>query len=301
VDRVSSATLFPMPEPSTPARYRFGVFEADLATGELRRKGVRLKLHSQPFAILILLLERPSELVTREEIARHLWPGDTFVDFDHGVNSAINRLRDALSDKAANPRFIETLARRGYRFLAPVEAVFANEVTAVEPQAAAAVPVTEDAPFLDRVLATPADLPPTSPALARNLFLSLQLMYLGFYVGALANLPEINDLLSPLHFATQAFVTLIVTAAVLIPVRIFLVSAILFRAPAARANFLKLWRLLLLPMDLLWCLAPFLLLHHIHLGVALACATPLVYSPFAQRSLILMGATEAPQVTSGLA
>jgi hypothetical protein len=142
------------------------------------------------------------------------------------------------------------------------------------------------------VLATPADLPPTSPALARNLFLALQLMYLGFYVGALANLPEINDLLSPLQFATQTFIVLIVTAAILIPVRVFLISAVLFRAPAARSNFLKLWRFLLLPLDLLWSLSPFLLLHHINLGVALACATPLVYSPFAQRSLVLMGAAE---------
>lgn len=284
-----------MPASSTPVRYRFGVFEADLATGELRRKGVRLKLHSQPFAILILLLERPGQLLTREEIARHLWPGDTFVDFEHGVNSAINRLRDALSDKAANPRFIETLARRGYRFLAPVEPVFDDGNITPETPLIPAIPdapEAPDAPFLDRVLATPADLPPTSPALARNLFLALQLMYLGFYVGALANLPEINDLLSPLQFATQTFIVLIVTAAILIPVRVFLISAVLFRAPAARSNFLKLWRFLLLPLDLLWSLSPFLLLHHINLGVALACATPLVYSPFAQRSLVLMGAAE---------
>ena len=123
----------------------------------------------------------------------------------------------------------------------------------------------------------------------RSLFLLLQLMYLGFYIGALANLAEINDLFSPLPYATEAFTTLIITGALLIPVRIFLISAVLFRAPGFRARFLRLWWFLL-PFDILWALSPFLLLHHIHYGVALACMTPLVYSPFAQRSLILMGA-----------
>src|ERR1700745_3155461 len=91
-------------------RYRFGVFEADSTTGELRRKGVRIKLHSQPFQALVMLLERPGELLPREEISRELWPDGTFVDYEHGVNSAVNRLRDALGDKANNSRFIETLA-----------------------------------------------------------------------------------------------------------------------------------------------------------------------------------------------
>jgi hypothetical protein len=114
-------------------------------------------------------------------------------------------------------------------------------------------------------------------------------MYLGFYIGALANLAEIDDLMSPLPHAQQIFIAMIVTAAVMIPVRTFLCFAVLFRAPGLREKFRKLW-LLLLPMDLLWALAPFLLLHHINAGVALACMTFLVYSPFAQRSLILMGA-----------
>ena len=100
---------------------RFGTFEADLATRELRKSGVRIKLQSQPFEILVMLLERPAELVTREELQQRLWPTDTFVDFDHGVNAAINRLREALGDSAENPRFVETIPRRGYRFVAPVE------------------------------------------------------------------------------------------------------------------------------------------------------------------------------------
>ncbi len=100
---------------------RFGAFEADLSAGELRKSGVRIKLHGQPFEVLAMLLERPGEVVTREELQGRLWPTDTFVDFDHGVNTAINRLREALGDSAESPRFIETVPRRGYRFVAPVE------------------------------------------------------------------------------------------------------------------------------------------------------------------------------------
>jgi len=100
---------------------RFGSFEMDLRAGELRKRGVRIRLQAQPFQILGMLIERPGEVVTREELRRALWPGDTFVDFDHGLNNAINRLRETLGDSAENPRFLETLPRRGYRFIVPVE------------------------------------------------------------------------------------------------------------------------------------------------------------------------------------
>src|SRR5687767_10329455 len=103
--------------------YRFGIFEANPATGELWKKGARLKLQEQPFQVLLALLERPGELVTREALQQRLWKHDTFVDFDHSLNTAVNKLREALGDSAGSPRFIETLARRGYRFLAPVEVV----------------------------------------------------------------------------------------------------------------------------------------------------------------------------------
>ena len=116
------------PTDSRPAqRYRFGVFDADTATGELRRQGMRVKLNAQPFQVLCMLLERPGELLTRDEISRELWPDGTFVDFDHGVNSAVNRIREALGDTAVSPRFVETLARRGYRFIAPVERIAPGE------------------------------------------------------------------------------------------------------------------------------------------------------------------------------
>jgi DNA-binding winged helix-turn-helix (wHTH) protein len=100
---------------------RFGVFELDLNTGELCKNGRKLKLQEQPFRILNLLLEQPGQTVTRERLKEVLWPSDTFVDFDHSLNAAIAKLRQALGDSAENPRFIETLARRGYRFIAPVE------------------------------------------------------------------------------------------------------------------------------------------------------------------------------------
>ncbi len=128
-----------MTDTRPPTRYRFGVFEVDLATGELRRRGIRVKLHSQPFQLLFLLLERPGEVLTREEICRELWPDDTFVDYEHGVNSAVNRLREALGDTASNPRFVETLARRGYRFLVPVERIPLDPVAMREDAPAATV------------------------------------------------------------------------------------------------------------------------------------------------------------------
>jgi DNA-binding winged helix-turn-helix (wHTH) protein/Tol biopolymer transport system component len=99
---------------------KFGVYEVDPQAGELRRNGVKIKLQEQPFQVLTMLLERPGEVIPREELQRRLWPADTFVDFDHSLNAAIKRLRDALRDSADNPRFVETLARRGYRFVAPV-------------------------------------------------------------------------------------------------------------------------------------------------------------------------------------
>ena len=112
-------------EPQVRGRLRFGVFEVNLRAGELRKQGVRVRLSGQPFQVLAILIENPGEVVTREELQKQLWPADTFVDFDHGLNKAINKLRTALGDSAENPRFVETVAR-GYRFLAEV-----NEVEAL--------------------------------------------------------------------------------------------------------------------------------------------------------------------------
>jgi cholera toxin transcriptional activator len=296
-----------MLDPQPARRYRFGVFEADAATGELRRQGIRIKLNAQPFQVLIMLLERPGELLTREEISGQLWPDGTFVDYEHGVNSAVNRIREALGDTASNPRFVETLARRGYRFVAPVERIVPNEAPPPPAsESALASPELIEAPaskvepepqLLSRLLASPEDLPKTSYPVVQTLFVLLQVMYVSFYVGALANLAEIEDLFSPLQRATQLLTVMIVTAAIMIPVRAFVISMVLFHAPGVRQKFLKIWPFLLV-LDLLWSLSPFLLLHHMSYGLALSCTALLLYSPFAQRSLILMGAGEAGNETA---
>jgi Tol biopolymer transport system component/DNA-binding winged helix-turn-helix (wHTH) protein len=119
---------------------RFGVFELDLRAGELRRNGSKVKLQEQPFQLLAELLDRPGQVVTREELRHRLWPADTYVDFDHSLNAAIRRLRDALGDSAENPTFVETVARRGYRFLAPVSG--GNGDHAGTGELAAVVPIT---------------------------------------------------------------------------------------------------------------------------------------------------------------
>lgn len=147
-----------MAPPSGPAPtvVRFGAFEADLATGELRRKGVRISLQEQPFQVMALLVERPGELVTREQIRQRIWPRAVFVDFEHGLNKAVSKLRRALGDSAQNPRFVETLARRGYRFLASVDR---RETTSARPRRAAsfrliwegkAVPLADGASVIGR-------------------------------------------------------------------------------------------------------------------------------------------------------
>lgn len=304
-----------MPPQQPSIVYRFGIFEADPATGELRRKGTRIKLNAQPFQVLLMLLDRPGALVTREEIARELWPDGIFVDYEHGVHAAVNRIREALGDKAGSPRFVETLARRGYRFIGPIERLEANPGAASGSSFTAKLDATDDQPpssrgpdagpanqpspeaphsavhhwFNGRILASPHELPEAPHRTVRTLFLLLQLMYLGFYVGALANLGEIQELFAALPRPALASNILIVTGAILIPARAFVLCAVLFRAPRRSRKFLSMWPWLL-PFDILWALSPFLLLHHINFGLATACTALLIYAPFAQRSLVLMGA-----------
>ena len=124
-----------MEEPVRPRTIRFGAFAVDLRSGEVRRHGVKLKLSGQPFEILALLLQHRGDVVGREELRAKLWPADTFVDFDHGLHAAINKLREALGDSAEKPRLIETLPRRGYRFIGTVE-----EIAAPSPAARAPAP-----------------------------------------------------------------------------------------------------------------------------------------------------------------
>src|SRR5712664_2982137 len=121
---------------------RFGVFEANLQTGELRKNGVKVPLQGQPFQVCAILLEHSGKLVSREELRRQVWPEDTFVDFDHALNTAITKIRIALGDEADNPRFVETLPRRGYRFIAPVDKPIVETHTA-GPDGAAIVAAPE--------------------------------------------------------------------------------------------------------------------------------------------------------------
>ena len=286
--------------------FRFGAFEADETTGELRKHGVRIKLNSQPFQLLVMLLERPSELVTREEMRHRLWGDDTFVDFDHGLNSAVNKLREALGDSASQPRHIETIPGKGYRYISSVE--LAQPAIRTSPVPAATT--QDDGPALpsDRgiprrppsatddkekpmrtILAAPHELPRAPRALVLTLFLLTQAMYLAFYVGALANLDEIRGILADGQILSPAvMMTLLVASAVVaIPVRLFLSAAITFDFPQFPEKFRRLFPVLLI-LDLLWALSPFLLIHHVNVGLALAMVAALVYLPFAQRSLVLM-------------
>src|SRR5580693_4401711 len=126
-----------MPDPAVSSQLiRFGVFGLDLQAGELRKNGAKLKLQDQPFQMLSMLVERPGELVSREDVRRRLWPADTFVNFDQGLNRALNKLREVLGDSAESPRFIETLSRRGYRFIAPVTTAAATSSIVLHPNPA---------------------------------------------------------------------------------------------------------------------------------------------------------------------
>jgi len=137
-----------------PDRLRFGIFEADLQTGELRKRGRLVRLQEQPFQVLAVLLATPGELVTRDELQRRLWGADTFVDFDHGLNKAVNKIRAALGDSADSPRFVETVARRGYRFIADVAVVdFEPASRDPRPPSTAGDPPTVDAGTLRDVAA----------------------------------------------------------------------------------------------------------------------------------------------------
>lgn len=136
-----------MAEPVSTSRIiRFALFEADFQAGELRKNGLKIKLGGQPFHILAMLLERPGEVVTREELHKRLWPDGTFVDFDHSLNTAINKIREAIGDSAENPRFVETLARRGYRFIAPVAGVEGQQPALVAAERREAGGITEVPP-----------------------------------------------------------------------------------------------------------------------------------------------------------
>jgi DNA-binding winged helix-turn-helix (wHTH) protein len=287
-----------MPEDSAGRVFRFGVFEANEASGELRKHGVRIKLQSQPFKVLLLLLERPMGIVTREEMRQRLWGTETFVDFDHGLNTAVNKIREALGDSASVPRYVETVSGKGYRFLAPVALQEQADSDPGKLAMPAPEPLGEVGLSAGTILTTPEELPVASQMLVRTLLLLIQLMYLAFYIEALANLAEIDEIFleTGLPYPSAVMSILVTTAAVLIPVRLFIVVAVALDFQNLPSKFSRLFPVLLI-LDLLWAVSPFLLIHHINTGLALGLSAPLVYVPFAQRSLILMYARGALRVT----
>ena len=250
---------------------RFGVFEADLDARELRKNGQRLRLQEQPFAVLAVLLERAGQVITREELREKLWPADTFVDFDHSLNTAVNKIREVLGDSAASPRFVETLARRGYRFLGEVQWGPASGVSQEPGNSDPAV--------------VAAALPSPHRAIPRAFFVLIQIMYLVFYVEALLHWQGIDRLAE--NGGPWLLIAVIVTAGVGIPTRFYLLSAAAFDYRKLGENLEKIFIGVLL-LDEVWAIAPFLLLNKIGFGPAFGATAALLYVPFAERTLIRM-------------
>lgn len=271
-------------------RYRFGTYEADVRAGELLRDGSKIKLQEQPFQVLVALLERAGDIITREDLRQKLWPSDTFVDFDHSLNTAINKLREALRDSAANPRFIETKARRGYRFIAPVQVIspepISNQPQPVEPAQAAIAAKLEASPTRpgdDEILA----IPRPHPVRMRTLIGLIQAMYLCFYIAALASLRDVTYICDRFSAGRgdKFAIAVLVTAVLAIPMRLYMLTAVIFDYRLTGAKFRRIFPALFL-LDELWAVSPFLLVDYIGIGLAFAATAALLYVPFSQRTLV---------------
>jgi cholera toxin transcriptional activator len=270
----TSIGMSPTPPLTSERRARFGLYEANLGAGELRKNGSKLRLQEQPFQVLAMLLDRSGQVVSRDELRERLWPADTFVDFDHSLNTAINKLRDVLGDTASNPRFIETVPRRGYRFIAPIE-------WGPHPESASDSKTT--------AALAGNDLPQGNRRVTMTLFALLQFMYLIFYTCALWRLDEVGYIVE-MHFhlsSGQVESLVLVTALIGIVLRLYTLSATAFDYPLLGAKFRKLIPLVFL-LDLTWAFSPFLLQPRIGMGLAFAACAALLYAPFAQRVLVMI-------------
>lgn len=250
-------------------KIRFEPFEFDLSTGELRKEGQPIRLQGQPARLLSLLASRPGELVTRAEIQKALWPDGRFVEFEHAINTAIKKLREALDDDSDSPKFIETLPKLGYRFSAHLQ----------ERTASARKPVSE----------TPADdefsIP--YPRVSWSLFLLIQAAYLAMYCAALYDMSSLEAALTrvglvPVRITVPA---VLVIAMCGIAVRLYLMTAVGWRHPAAGTNFLRLFPFAFI-LDALWAVTPLLAIESLGTGPALAGVAGMAYLPFAQRTLM---------------
>jgi cholera toxin transcriptional activator len=283
--------------------FRFGLYELDSGTGELRKEGVlRPRVQGQPLDVLLCLLSHAGDVVTRDELRLLLWPTDTFVDYDHSLNTAVNKLRDALNDSADNPRFIQTIPRRGYRFIASVEVVADGASGSAGPKqmnsiGAGASP-TVSSENRNFALSDAHDLPDAPRGVIQFLFSLIQVMYLFFYVISLARLRWVEPVLSQaVQHPGWIFTLLLVTALIGIPLRLYLLSAAIFGYRRLPVKFLRLFPFVII-LDELWALAPFLLMDEIGVGLALAATAALLYLPFSQRSLMLMGEFSPKQAGS---
>jgi len=297
---------------------RFGVFELDLTTGELRKNGTLIRLQEQPFQVLAMLLDRPGELVTRDELRNKLWSADTFVDFDHSLNTAVNKLREALGDAASNPRFVQTVARRGYRFITPVQETRPAGISADSSQVSPTTPNLQGAPDPGGAPTTPTsppardlprpdtetaqvlhpelEVPIPRRGLTRGLFLLIQAMYLIFYLEGLLHwqgVYRIADGVLPEWGATAVLIGVLITAGMGIPLRCYLISAVAFDHQRFGQNFRRIFPFLL-AMDQLWAVAPFLLAEKIGFGAAFAATAGLLYVPFSERTLVRLAYPSPP-------
>jgi DNA-binding winged helix-turn-helix (wHTH) protein len=282
-------------------KYKFGPFEADVKAAELYRGGTRLRLQMQPFQVLMALLERPREVVTREELRLRLWPEDTFVDFDHGLNTAMAKLRDALGDSAGNPRYIETIAKRGYRFLDDVQAIEPVEAAPAAAPATTASTVPAEEAGVNRTKAVsnsaesaqaPAvetELPRARRSTSRLLLILAQIMYLSFYFSALFDWRQLDRAASLIwpRAGLAIFLVYWVTALVGVAVRLYLITATAFDYHLLGKKYRVIYPGLFV-LDMIWALAPCLLADRMGWGLALGACAALIYMPFAQRTLVRM-------------
>jgi DNA-binding winged helix-turn-helix (wHTH) protein len=284
---------------SQPSSLRFEGFELDLKTFELRKEGKRVRLQNQPAKLLAMLALRKGELVTREEIQRALWKDDEFVEFEHGINTAISRIRDALEDNREQPRMVETLPRLGYRFLADVEKVFPTNSKAVDvlqpPAPVPSNPNIELTTPLNGNIATANDSAAPEPkeffalplpkGLARGLFLFIQFGYLAMYLGAMLELNALERIVAGAGYPPSWLTAPLIMIMCAIAVRIYLISAVGWGHPDAGRKFHQLFPALLV-LDAIWAASPLLVTDLLTRGIALAGVAGLAYLPFAQRTLV---------------
>jgi DNA-binding winged helix-turn-helix (wHTH) protein len=273
---------------------RFGVFEVDLSARELRKKGHRIRLQEQPFQVLVALLEHAGSVVTREDLREKIWPADTFVDFDHGLNTAVNKIREALGDSASSPRFVETLARRGYRFIGSVDSQQCLVPTALSRTSPTDIAAENKSPSGSITIHPDLHVPVPHRGLVRVLFALIQVIFLCFYLSALGHLRGVDRVATSLLAGWKAPLlvgVVMVTAAVGIPLRFYLLSTVAFDFRKLGMTFRRLFPFVL-ALDQIWAIAPFLLLAQIGFGMAFAATTALLYVPFSERTLVRMAYRE---------